>query len=67
MWEQKELGKVEVSILLVRDSTEMFCLGQWLGIFEELWDLKLEETSMAIKQKSLNHSIEDTNYHHQDI
>lgn len=53
--------------MLVRNNREMFCLDEWLGIFEELWDIKLEETSVAIKQNILNHSIDGTNYHDQDI
>ena len=47
---KSEMVRVKQSIIFVRDITEEFCLDQRLNTFEELWDTKLEETSVAIRR-----------------
>lgn len=47
---KSEMVRVKQSIIFVREITEEFCLDQRLNTFEELWDTKLEETSVAIRR-----------------
>lgn len=47
---KSEMVRVKQSIIFVRDIAEEFCLDQLLNTFEELWDTKLEETSVAIRR-----------------
>ena len=45
-----EMVRVKPNIMFVRDITKVVCLDKWLNIFEELWDMKLEEATVAIRR-----------------